>query len=646
MEGQMRGIKLLKRELLLKYFLYFSLVLLSVCIIFPIACFAKKKYILQWKVEKSGERIEVDVYNRRKTVTLMGNWEGNAVIKEDGYGGQIITECQSSAYHWREWIEEVWGECYYTNDPFHRWTKDSLTWTPAEALGETIKCCIYIHINEWEGTMNDPLDGVTWLRIRGHYSTWQKSWGTNKWCKVVDHYSERDYYGMSRFTLLYSLPGQLHKVQDDPPIYEGGWDSDEIHWEISVKVEEEEECEIKEEISPYKQCNALWGSKPYDNTSSTICRKGCYLTTLSMALSGKNINKNPGELNDFMVDNPGCYTDSGGVIPETTVHKVSNGVYRFYYEMHDTVTNKQAAINFLEEYVCKKGYPVVIAVTSPTSGNYPGHFVLVTRKNDSEQWGILDPGPSRETLNEYNNKFQTRGLILSTSQSEGMLIQLISNLSSISMTADDIVNIYVCNQSGYCTGMDSETGQVKEEILQSYYIEDRIADLIDESGDCIGTNTVYVYQPIQDIYQVLLTGLRLGLYNLSIVIYGSDGKFKHTSIIKGLTSEGSISSFEIQFDPAPGTPTFTTRVATFKSTLEDIENSFKLNQIDNKGIVNSLKKKIENAADAVDRGNIEAAKNILNAFKNEVEAQKSKHISEIAAQILLEDADYLINRLQ
>jgi len=84
--------------------------------------------------------------------------------------------------------------------------------------------------------------------------------------------------------------------------------------------------------------------------------------------------------------------------------------------------------------------------------------------------------------------------------------------------------------------------------------------------------------------------------------------------------------------------------ATFQSTLADINNSLQLGLIDNQGIANSLSQKIQAAADAAARGQTEASKNILMAFKNEVSAQRSKHISDPAAQVLLEDADSLLSQ--
>ena len=80
-----------------------------------------------------------------------------------------------------------------------------------------------------------------------------------------------------------------------------------------------------------------------------------------------------------------------------------------------------------------------------------------------------------------------------------------------------------------------------------------------------------------------------------------------------------------------------TQVATFQSTLADINNSLKLGLIDNGGIANSLSHKIQ----AAENASGPARNNVLNAFKNEVNAQSDKHITGIAPQVLLADANSL-----
>lgn len=83
--------------------------------------------------------------------------------------------------------------------------------------------------------------------------------------------------------------------------------------------------------------------------------------------------------------------------------------------------------------------------------------------------------------------------------------------------------------------------------------------------------------------------------------------------------------------------------------------AYNLGWIKNKGIENSLDAKLDNAKKKIEQGNIEAAKNILNAFINEVEAQgcvtyedcsSGKHISPEAYALLKYNVQYLISNLR
>jgi hypothetical protein len=70
-----------------------------------------------------------------------------------------------------------------------------------------------------------------------------------------------------------------------------------------------------------------------------------------------------------------------------------------------------------------------------------------------------------------------------------------------------------------------------------------------------------------------------------------------------------------------------------------------LKWIDNEGVANSLDQKLENAKDKLSKGDSAAARNILEAFVNEVEAQKDKHLTSEAYALLKFNAEYLIDRL-
>ncbi len=70
-----------------------------------------------------------------------------------------------------------------------------------------------------------------------------------------------------------------------------------------------------------------------------------------------------------------------------------------------------------------------------------------------------------------------------------------------------------------------------------------------------------------------------------------------------------------------------------------------LGWIDSVGVVNSLDQKLTIARRLIERGNINAARNILNAFINEVEAQNGHHLTSEAYALLKFNAEYLRDHL-
>lgn len=71
-----------------------------------------------------------------------------------------------------------------------------------------------------------------------------------------------------------------------------------------------------------------------------------------------------------------------------------------------------------------------------------------------------------------------------------------------------------------------------------------------------------------------------------------------------------------------------------------------LGWITNKGIEQSLDAKLENAKKKLEQGNNTAAKNILEAFINEVEAQKDKHLTSEAYALMKYNVQYLMEKIQ
>lgn len=98
----------------------------------------------------------------------------------------------------------------------------------------------------------------------------------------------------------------------------------------------------------------------------------------------------------------------------------------------------------------------------------------------------------------------------------------------------------------------------------------------------------------------------------------------------------------------PASPTATgemmlTKVASSNDLITDINAANGVGHLDTPGTYQSLLAKAENAKAKLDAGQPVPAKNILNAFINEITAQKGQQIDANAADILIEDAQYIIS---
>jgi hypothetical protein len=195
------------------------------------------------------------------------------------------------------------------------------------------------------------------------------------------------------------------------------------------------------------------------------------------------------------------------------------------------------------------------------------------------------------------------------------------------------------------TGLDALTGQTEQNIPRSHYTGDYISDPDTDEPLNLPSYFLDVKQPVPGVYRIVITGTELGSYNLTIRGYVMDGTGGVATVLPGVASPGSTSTFSVQFSSAPGTSSTASRVATFQSALADIANSLALGLIDNAGIANALASKIQAASSAASSGQTQAAGNILNAFQHQLSAQSGKHITGVATQVLQEDADSLISQL-
>ncbi len=294
----------------------------------------------------------------------------------------------------------------------------------------------------------------------------------------------------------------------------------------------------------------------------------------------------------------------------------------------------------MDQALCSDHLPIIVGVRSPITGLLPGHYVLVTgRQTDSSgspQYTINDPGGFGTDLSRYVNA-QTGQLEFIT---VGAVKDPPTGLGEFNISLGTNASLLVTDMNGRQTGFDSGTNQVVQQIPGSAYSEDRISD-----AEISGENTtgilhmVQVTEPSQGTYQIIVVGLESGTYHLDVHAYSDDGTAQPSSRILGIASPGSSITYQLRFNAGAGGSNILP-IASFRSTLSDINASAQLGLIDNTGIANSLAEKIS----AAERASESARSNILNAFENEINAQSGKHILSTAVQVLLQDASSLLRQ--
>ncbi|MEW6410153.1 MAG: hypothetical protein AB1488_08620 [Nitrospirota bacterium] len=172
---------------------------------------------------------------------------------------------------------------------------------------------------------------------------------------------------------------------------------------------------------------------------------------------------------------------------------------------------------------------------------------------------------------------------------------------------------------------DDETGRPPEETSVEF-----------------GTNPGYA---LDGIYKIQVIGMKLGTYSLSVSLEQRDPHSRELISLEGVSDYGSTSSFEITFNNTPGQPLGVIRTATINSTKIDVETSYRVGWITNKGIMQSLLAKLDAAEQSIARGQKKTAANQLNAFINEVKAQSTVHIKPECSEMLIEDAEYILGHL-
>ena len=212
------------------------------------------------------------------------------------------------------------------------------------------------------------------------------------------------------------------------------------------------------------------------------------------------------------------------------------------------------------------------------------------------------------------------------------------------------IETLVIDPMGRKTGYDPATASLVYEIPNSIYEQDASIG-IDSEEDVPASEQPPAYsdldatQAMSGEYKIQLLGKDAGEYELSVRGMTAAAELSLEQKYFGVTEKGRITEFRLNFNKTPGSASTVTKTVTFQSLRDDLRLARQLGYIDNDGILNSLNKKLENAEKQYNENQKGAANNILEALKNELEAQKGKHLFESLGNVLNNDVSELQKNL-
>gem|GEM_PF-1555279 len=395
-------------------------------------------------------------------------------------------------------------------------------------------------------------------------------------------------------------------------------------------------------------------------TKYPLCYYGCHVTTVAMIFSfynifdESNIIYNPQTLNKWLSEHQGYYP--GGIVKEWSVRKASNFTLLLIDCDKQTLRNE---INM--------GHPAAIKINS-TSSSSGKHWLAVhglcrsVNNYNFETLMINDPIGNYILLDSYCQIGDTSQKVsfhktppqrdIAKESINYCSITIAGNSFSnpavpLNYSSEPFIELCVTDSSNRKTGYDYASKSVIETIPDCFYNEDCLSSSDPNYPPGPIVKLITIQNHCDEIYNLQVIGIRTGGYEINLNIVDQNQNDRDIwNNIRRITSPGTIHNYEISFNRADVKKFTITKVVSHQEIKDSLTLASNLNWIDNKGILNSLTKKIENADAAYKKGQINSSINLLQAFINEVEAQKGKHIASAAADILIDDANSLIKQLQ
>ncbi|MCK4588231.1 C39 family peptidase [Candidatus Woesebacteria bacterium] len=367
------------------------------------------------------------------------------------------------------------------------------------------------------------------------------------------------------------------------------------------------------DVPDIKQCDPLWKNEKYDWTSKwalgtdTIGRWGCALTSATMVLQYHGHQINPDELNDWLSLMPDGYLRNGLLnwiaVSRYTFFNAINGLPILEYRRYGTDDS-----NLKEEL--KAHRPPIVKV--------PGHFTVVKGQQNSD-FLVNDPASETNTL---------------LSQVEAQHSGEYSAINSYIPTSTDLSYIMLVADGDTEISLFDPLGNPVPEVIS--FIEGPLEDNLNPGNYSGNPMRILLFPtPEEEIYTVKVF-YGDGPFLLEAYLYDQKGNLITEKPVpfEGLSYDGKQAEIQLNYGEDSDPPIFERRI-TFNTALQDLEILWLIGWIDDYDVYLGLRDKLVAAKFVSEvKGKIKPNKNILRAFENQLKAQREKHMSEEAYEIL------------
>lgn len=401
----------------------------------------------------------------------------------------------------------------------------------------------------------------------------------------------------------------------------------------------------------FNQNDSPWGQTEYDHAwgkllNPTMDRWGCVVASAAMVLKYHNINEftdgtpiNPGSLNEWLKNNKGYLTGYNNMdgfysyFNWPVIGKLTNDLFDANKStvklMHKRTYPSSETTTLLNDDLNLRKFPDILWVKN---ANTSSHFV-VAKGVSGNTYSINDPEWNYPTLTSFNNTYMQLDRYVPSN----------TNLSYFVAVVNPSVELLITNPQNSKTGKYFDNGQLQSsnEINNaSYSFQAPISNpnnqnLLEELGT--GVNEFLLPEPENGKYQIKLSSNKTGFYEINIANFEKNGN-NALNKIKGVISSNNDETIGVDYSQDQVSEI--KRVVSAQDLISDLSELKKLNLIDNGGIYNSLLAKAT-ISQILNSINKKTSLNILNSLLNELNAQRGKHITEDAYQILLYDVNYL-----